>query len=431
MVNRIQTTFLERLRLSQLLHAEQIAAAVAAVGDDGQALAEHLIQKGQLTPFQLRQLKAGATSFHVGKYVVLDCLGRGGNGVVFKARHTLLARRYVALKTLDTRNLHRSDDALARFRREIDIVTRLEHPNVVRAYDVIETRSHLYLVLEFIAGRDLGSVVRERGPLPVSEAVDYTVQAARGLAYAHKLGIIHRDLKPANLLLTREGVVKLTDLGLARFGSNDGEADLTMQGVSLGTPEFMAPEQAENAAGVDARCDLYSLGATLFHFLTGELSVTGSSYMHRLQCLLTRPPRPLAEARPDAPAQLAAVVDRLRARDKADRPASADEAITLLEPFARKQPADDPSRWEGRRKAALVLEVLVGKLSAADACARHHVPANEFERWRQRFLRGAEQALEPNAPEGESVQDKVRELHAKIGTQAMEIETLKQRLAGG
>ncbi len=426
MVNRIQTSFATRLAASRLLTEEQLTAARAAVNEDDNKVGEYLVKQGLLTPFQVRQLRAGATSFHVGKYVVVDCIGRGGNGVVFKARHTLMAQRYVALKTLDSHNLHKSEEALTRFRREIDILARMEHPNMVRAYDVLQTRTHLYLVLEYIAGRDLSTLIKDRGPLPIAEAVGYAVQAARGLVYAHGQGVIHRDLKPANLLLTTDGVVKLTDLGLARLHFEEPDPNLTIKGLCLGTPEFMAPEQAEDSSKADARSDIYSLGSTLFHLLTAELPVTGNSYLHRLKHLLTVPPRPLADARPDVPPGLAAVVDRLRSRDPAARPASAAEVIELLEPFARKPKDDDPAHWDGKRKAALVLEVLQGRTTATDACTYHCVPAAEFESWRQRFLAGAEQALDPS---GAPAPDLVRELHAQIGAQAMEIQALKRQLA--
>src|SRR5262245_792644 len=303
-----QTPFAQTLISRGFLTTDQVARARAVAGEDSKALAAYLVREGLLTPFQVRQLRAGATTFHIGKYVVVDCLGRGGNSIVFKACHTLLPQRYVALKTLDARNLHQGKDAVARFRREIDIVTRLDHPNVVHAYDVIQTRTQLYLVLEYVEGPNLSSVVCERGPLPVAEAVGYAVQAAKGLAYAHRQGIVHRDLKPANLLLTRQGTVKLADMGLAKFFTRAPDGDLSVQGMCMGTPEFMAPEQAEDARRADTRSDLYSLGATLFHLLTGELPVSGSSYLHKLQTLLTVPPRPLAEARCTVPAALAAAV---------------------------------------------------------------------------------------------------------------------------
>jgi serine/threonine protein kinase len=422
MSHTVKASFVARLAASRLVTKEQLESARAVVGDDEVKLGDYLTQEGVITPFQLRQLRVGARAFFVGKYVVVDCLGRGGNGVVYKARHTLMPNRFVALKTIDTQSLH-LDDALVRFKREIEIVTGLEHPNVVRAYDVLQTRTQLYLVLEYVPGQDLGNIVKERGPLPIGEAVDYAVQAAKGLAYAHQCGVIHRDLKPANLLLTPTGMVKLTDLGLARMHLEDeGPA---MSGRCIGTPEFMAPEQAEDASKADHRSDLFALGSTLFHLLTGQLPVRGSSYLHTLQQLLMVAPRPLAQARADVPPALATIVDRLRARDPASRYASATEVIPLLEPFARRAADRDPRLWEGRRKAAIVLDVLQGRSNVSEASIRSGVEHAELERWQQRFLEAAEQALDPAAA---NQQELVRELHAQIGAQAMEIQSLKKRL---
>ena len=419
----MENSFSQRVLASRLLDEERLGAARSAVQGDEDALPQYLIREGLLTRFQARQIRAGATGFHVDKYVVVDCIGQGGNGIVFKARHSLLPGRYVALKTIDARDLHNGNDLLARFRREIEIVSRLDHPNVVRAYDVVRTRTQLYLVLEYIEGRDLGALVRERGALPIQEAVDYTVQAARGLAYAHRCGIVHRDLKPGNLLLTRDRTVKLSDLGLARVYAQETDVDLSHKGLCLGTPEFMAPEQAEDASQADARSDLYSLGATLFHLLTAELPVTGSSQLHRLQRLLTQPTRPLMDSRPDVPSGLSALVDRLRARDPQERPSTADETIQLLEPFLRLA-EPEPTAWEPHRKSMVVLEILQGKLSVPDACTQHGLSVEELEHWRIRFLEGGRNSLDPNAGTAESVRD----LHAKIGAQAMEIETLKRQL---
>ncbi len=198
MLNVTAESLSERLLTSRLINVEQLADAVAAVGEEDDPLLQHLLEKGLLTGFQARQIRAGSKSFYLGNYVVVDYLGHGGNSIVLKAQHRLMPQRYVALKTLETRNVHNQDDALGRFRREIEILARLNHPNVVHAYDVFRTRTQLYLVLEYIEGCDFGKLVRRRGPLPVSEAVGYAVQAARGLAYAHSCGIIHRDLQPAN-----------------------------------------------------------------------------------------------------------------------------------------------------------------------------------------------------------------------------------------
>jgi eukaryotic-like serine/threonine-protein kinase len=420
----MKTRFAHQLVKTRLLDAEKLAAARAVVGDDEEELANHLIREGLLTRFQARQLKAGATSFHVDKYLVVDCLGRGGSSVVYKARHLHMPQRYVALKTLDHHDIHKGDEALLRFRREIEIVTRLDHPNIVRAYDVIRTRTQLYLVLEYVEGKDLGSFVKQRGRLQVEEAVDYVIQAAHGLAYAHKQGIIHRDLKPGNLLLTNEGVVKIADLGLARvYGPDLDKEDegLTAQGSCLGTPEFMPPEQAEDSSKADPRSDLYSLGATLFHLLTGDMPVTGSSVMHRIQRLLLSPPKPLMDARPDVPGPVAVVVDRLRARNPAHRLATAEEVIAALKPYGRRKTTGEPAHWDGSRKAELVLLVLQGTMSAEETCQKHAIAPEEFERWRKCFVDGGRQAFEAT--------NQLRDLHARIGTQAMEIETLKKQLA--
>jgi serine/threonine protein kinase len=385
----------ERLLSSRLISAGQLAAAQAVVGADDRTLLQHLVRRGLLTPFQAEQLRAGKTSFHVGNYVVVEGIGRGGAGLLFKARHTLLPDRHVTLKTLDTQTVLHPDETLARFRREIAILSRLDHPNIVRAYDVLRQRSRLFLVLEYLDGWDLGHLVRQRGPLPVGEAVDCVIQAAQALSYLHRAGIVHRDLKPANLVRTRQGAVKLLDFGLARVRGPEGDSELTREGACLGTPQFMAPEQAEDARQADVRSDLYSLGATLFHLLTGKLPIPGRTSFHRLQHLLLRPPQPLAQVCPGVPPGLAAVVDRLRGRNPSMRPTSAKEVVALLTPFAGRVPADEPSQWEGRRKAALVLEVLQGRMSAAAACRRYGLSVAEWEQWRRRFLEGAARNLDP------------------------------------
>jgi eukaryotic-like serine/threonine-protein kinase len=386
------STFLQRLHATGLVPRERVDALRALAGDDESALVDKLVDEGLLTQFQARQLRAGAAGFFVDDYIVLDCIGRGGNGIVFKGRHSKFPNRLVALKTIDTRSLHMTNEAQARFRRETDLIIQLHHPNVVRAYETIETRSQTYLVMEYVEGDDLGSVVRKRGALPVEQAVDYIVQAARGLAYAHRCGIVHRDLKPANLMLTAEHIVKIMDLGLARQIS-DADSELTLKGMCLGTPEFMAPEQAQDATTVDTRSDLYSLGATLFHLLTGELHVQGASYMQRLTKLLSQPPRSLATVRPDIHPALAGIVDRLRAVNPDDRPASAEETLALLEPFSGGS-LPPPQQWTAQRKFNLVLQVLEGKLSSRAACTQHNLGRKEFDGWRHRFLEGARAALE-------------------------------------
>lgn len=386
-------TLCQRVLASGLVSAQRMNTVLDQVGDHPQAVLDELVRQGALTNFQARQLRAGATGFNVDKYIVLDCLGRGGSGIVLKARTAAPPERLVALKTLDPRTLHGDREALVRFRREIAAVTRLQHANVVRAYEVVRTRVQVYLVLEYVDGHDLATEVQQRGPLPVDEAVSLALQALRGLSYAHRCGVIHRDLKPSNLLLTREGMVKISDLGLARMEDEAEDACLTIKGSCLGTPEFMAPEQAEDATAVDARCDLYSLGATLFHLLTAELPVHGSTWMQRLHNLLLLPPRALGEVRADLPRGLAEVVDRLRSPRPDDRPKSAEEVISLLAPYSNKSEPTTQT-WDGRGRAAIVLEVLQGRLSPTAACARYRLSPADLDQWRRCFLEGAARALE-------------------------------------
>jgi eukaryotic-like serine/threonine-protein kinase len=419
----LSNSFLSRVVNSQLVPEEQLSRCLAAAGDDEELLADQLLRDGLLTRFQVRQLRAGSQSLTVGNYIAVDYLGRGGSGIVLKAYHKLMPDRFVAIKTIDTRSLHSSEEVAARFRREIQIVSKLDHPNVVRALDVIQTRNHLYLVLEHIDGPDLGKLVQQSGPLPVGRAVDYAIQVARGLAYAHQQGVVHRDLKPTNLLIAPSDVIKITDMGLARPFGEEGNSNLTMKGLAIGTPEYMSPEQAEDARTADPRSDLYSLGATLFFLLTGTPTVQGSSFFFKMKNLLTGPVIPLAEMRSDVPADLAAVVDRLRARKPEDRPQTAEETIALLEPFSPSRETRRDIKLPSREISDLVLEVLRGQKTAAQVCQLYGWTPADFEGLQKRFIDGGRRALNSDPDSDHALQ----KLHAKIGAQQMEIEELKRR----
>lgn len=294
-----------------------------------------------------------ATAF--GPYLLGEQIGQGGMGAVYRATHTKLAKP-VALKLLPA-EIGEAPHRVARFEREMQSIGGLEHENVVRAYDAGEHDGRHFLSMELLDGLDLGALVRSEGVLPVAEACACIRQAALGLAHAHARGILHRDIKPSNLMLTTDGVVKLLDLGLASaigpadadgaesdpkiaLADADGDAasePITTAGQLLGTPDYMAPEQC--AAGpLDHRSDLYSLGATMYFLLTGTAPFASRKYKKlndKLAAIVDRAAPPIARRRPDLPAEVCEVVDRLLTNSADDRFQSAADVATALEPLAR------------------------------------------------------------------------------------------------
>jgi WD40 repeat protein/tRNA A-37 threonylcarbamoyl transferase component Bud32 len=276
------------------------------------------------------------------RYRVVRLLGEGGMGSVYEAEHLVMQRR-VALKVI-----RRADTAspadLERFRREVRAAARLSHPNIVTAYDA-ETAGELhFLVMEYVEGITLAWLVKERGPLPTDEACDYVRQAALGLQHAHERGLVHRDLKPDNLIRCSDGTVKILDFGLAALTAERG-GGLTEANVVMGTPEYMAPEQAENSHGADTRADLYSLGCTLYYLLTEKLPYPAPTPLLKVLAHRDRPVPSLRRARPDVPPGLAAVVERLLAKKPEDRYQKPRELAAALRPFTRPPAKPRPKRW--------------------------------------------------------------------------------------
>ncbi len=311
------------------------------------------------------------------RYRVQGLLGAGGMGAVYKAEHLLMGRT-VALKVIN-RDLTGAPAMVERFVREVKAAARLAHPNIVTAFDADQAGDTHFLVMEYVEGASLAKRVQECGPLPVREACDYVRQAALGLQYAWERGMVHRDVKPQNLMLTPDGQVKVLDFGLARFAAEaapaasssaaaaaPGPAALTQVGAVLGTPDYIAPEQAVSPQTADVRADVYSLGCTLYDLLTGQPPFPDGTALEKVQAHVGRAPRPLAEVRPDVPAGLARVVEKMMAKSPADRYQTPAEAAAALEPFARA--ARPRRRWPAAAAAGLLAALaLVVYLAARPA----------------------------------------------------------------
>ncbi|MGA2033283.1 MAG: protein kinase [Thermoguttaceae bacterium] len=299
---------------------------------DAETLAREMFRQGRLTKFQAQAIFQGKTrGLVVGNYVVQDTIGKGGMGAVYKARHRKMDR-LVAIKMLPSSAM-KSPEAVKRFEREVKAAARLSHPNIVTAYDADEHNGVHFLVMEYVEGQDLASIVKQQGPLPVATAVDYIVQAAKGLEYAHGEGVIHRDIKPANLLVDRKGTVKILDMGLARVDGTAGAIDegLTRDGQVMGTLDYMAPEQAMDTHRADARSDIYSLGCTLHYLLAGRGPFTGETVGQKIVAHREQPVPSLRTLRPDVPESLDAVFVKMLAKKPQDRQASMGEVIAQLQ----------------------------------------------------------------------------------------------------
>ena len=294
-------------------------------------LARQTISTGRLTLWQAQQLLAGRVSgFQIDKYVLLNLLGRGGMGRVFLAKDNRL-NRMVALKLLSQERMN-NPRAIARFRREAKVGAQLQHENLVRVYDEGESAGVLYLVMEHIDGKNVGQLIGDLGKIPWPNAARLARQVASGLEHARLKGLIHRDVNPCNILVTHDGTAKLTDLGLA-IDLNDLD-NVTREGATVGTFDYVSPEQAKNSRSVDTRADLYSLGCTLFHMIAGRVPFPMASLPEKLYAHQLHDPELLTTLVPEVPEGLAEVVRRLMRKLPEDRYQTPAEVAQALEPFA-------------------------------------------------------------------------------------------------
>ncbi len=330
---------IEAIQRSRLVEPQALKSSLlefqAALGgslpSESEAIGRYLVSTGRLTEWQYEQLQQGKfKGFFLGKYRLLDHLGSGGMGAVYLADHQAMHRQ-VALKVLPPERVG-DRSYLERFYLEAKAVAALDHPNIVRAFDVDHQGETHYLVLEYVRGSNLQTIVRDaEKPLAFALIADYVAQAARGLQHAHAAGLIHRDVKPANLLVDPQGVVKVLDLGLALMTDETSSISADHQEVVLGTADYLAPEQAINSHDVDARADIYSLGCTLHFAITGRPPFPDGTLAQRVLAHQTQTPRGVREIRPDTPVELAEICAQMMAKSPAARIATAADVAERLE----------------------------------------------------------------------------------------------------
>jgi len=342
--------FLDLIRKSGVVEEGRISAYVdqlnstSGIPTDMSKFAGLFVRDGLLTYFQAEQFLLGKWKrFTIGKYKVLERIGSGGMGQVFLCEHKLM-RRKVAVKVLPTAKAE-DPSSLERFYREARAVAALDHPNIVRAYDIDQDDNLHFLVMEYVDGASLQDMVKKHGPMDITRACHYIYGSAIGLQHAHEAGLIHRDIKPGNILIDRQGTVKILDMGLARF-FNDDEDMLTKKYDEnvLGTADYLAPEQAVDSHGVDGRADIYSLGATFYFMLAGHQPFIDGTVAQKLIWHQTRSPKPIRDLRADVPEGVVAILEKMMAKEADHRYQSPAELAEALQPWVQTPISPPPDK---------------------------------------------------------------------------------------
>lgn len=353
--------FLDLLRKTDVVeltvldaYLEQLRAA-GPIPPEPRNLAGLMVRDGVLTHFQAGLFLLGRTTgFTIGKYRILERLGTGGMGSVFLCEDTALRRR-IAVKVLP-RSVAKDPASLARFHREAHVTGVLDHPNIVHALDFCQDGDLFYLVMEFIDGVSFQEMVDKSGPMEIDRAAHYIKQTAEGLQHAHLNGLVHRDIKPGNILVDRTGVVKILDMGLARFTDSRNEAITTRfddQSV-MGTADYLAPEQALSLNEVDTRADLYSLGMTFYFLLSGHPPFKEGAIPQKLLWHQMKDPTPIREIRPEVSEELAEVLAKMIRKDPAQRYQTPGEVVEALAPWTQIA-IEPPPEIEMRRLSLAAL----------------------------------------------------------------------------
>jgi len=340
--NFLTTVRQSRLVPDEALEAEWVCWQSSALAQDrdpqlgATEMARHLIRRRLLTAWQAEKLLAGKhKGFFLGKYKLLQPLGAGGMSFVYLAENPLLGQQR-AIKALPKSKV--SDSSyLERFYREARAAAQLNHPHIVRTFDIDQQGDQHFMVMEYVEGEDLANLVKRVGPLDVSVAAEYLRQAALALQHAHQAGLIHRDVKPGNLLLTKQGQIKLLDLGLAKFTSQSSDLTMVHNETMMGTADFLSPEQALNSHLVDLRTDIYSLGGTLYFLLAGHPPFPEGTVAQRLVRHQSVDPPTLISLRPECPLFLSQLCQWMMRKKVEERCADCGAVLTWLDKW-RQQP---------------------------------------------------------------------------------------------
>ncbi|WP_158265644.1 serine/threonine-protein kinase [Blastopirellula marina] len=345
---------------------EQLRAANdGQIPSDLQKLQAYFVEQDLLTHWHCEKLRNGKyKGFFLSKYRLLKHLGTGGMSSVYLGEHIVMNRK-VAIKVLPRSRVN-DPSYLARFHLEAQTAALLDHPNIVRAFDIDNEDSTHYIVMEYVPGSDLRQMVREHGAVPFEDAADYIAQAADGLQHAHDTGIVHRDIKPANLLLDDRGVIKILDMGLARLKSDlANTSGTTHEENILGTADYLAPEQASNSHQVDHRVDIYGLGCSLYFLLTGHPPFPEGSMAQRVAKHRSVMPEEIQKSRPNCPLALQRICEKMIAKNPEERYAEANEIASELRSWLESR-GKEPTVVVERQGSAIL------SVAAQEAAIREH-----------------------------------------------------------
>jgi serine/threonine-protein kinase len=373
-------TIVEKSRLANAAALEKSLERLRTENEgelpDVDKVSSRLKKEGLLTDWQLEKLLGGKyKGFFLGRYKLLGHIGTGGMSSVYLAEHTRM-HDLRAVKVLPKR---RVDDAtyLARFKLEAKAIASLNHPNIVRAYDIDNENDLHYIVMEYVDGDDLQAMVRRDGPMDLTRAVGYIRQAADGLQHAHDRGLIHRDVKPANLLVDSKENVKILDLGLALFTVQDDESLTVVHNENvLGTADYLAPEQAKNSHKVDHRVDIYGLGCTLYYLLAGHPPFNEGTLAQRIALHQTEMPKAIRKIRPDVPGELEGIVVKMIQKEPGYRYQTMNAVIDAIDRWSDLYEAEQAELAQAATQRLLAVGKNA-KASSGGGASNRGTPAND------------------------------------------------------